>query len=152
MTEVWFYHLQNQPLAKALPALIEKTLARGWKAVIQAGGEDRVAALDDLLWTWSDAAFLPHGRAGEGDAETQPVYLTAGLECPNGAQVRFFLDGTGPGSDEGVLAYQRCVVMFDGADPDALSAARAQWKTLKSAGHAVTYWQQNAGGQWEKKA
>ncbi|MGD9740546.1 MAG: DNA polymerase III subunit chi, partial [Bauldia sp.] len=51
MTEVLFYHLPNQSLEAVLPGLLEKTIERGWKAVVQAGSADRVAALDAHLWT-----------------------------------------------------------------------------------------------------
>ncbi len=36
-TEVLFYHLEQQALEKVLPSLVEKTLERGWRAVVQAG-------------------------------------------------------------------------------------------------------------------
>jgi DNA polymerase III subunit chi len=49
--EVLFYHLERQSLDAVLPQLVERALARGWRAVIQAGSEERVAALDSLLWT-----------------------------------------------------------------------------------------------------
>jgi DNA polymerase-3 subunit chi len=49
MTEVLFYHLEHQPLERVLPSLVEKTLERGWRAVVQAGSEERVEALDSLL-------------------------------------------------------------------------------------------------------
>jgi len=42
--------------------------------------------------------------------------------------------------------------MFDGHDQSQLDAARAQWKTLKAGGHALTYWQQTPDRRWEKKA
>ena len=35
--------------------------------------------------------FLAHGRARDGDLALQPVYLTVGLENPNGAALRLFL-------------------------------------------------------------
>ena len=31
MTEVLFYHLEQQPLERVLPSLVERTLARGWR-------------------------------------------------------------------------------------------------------------------------
>ncbi len=76
--EVLFYHLERQPLERALPALLEKTLAKGWRAVVQAASEERLAALDLALWTYADDSFLPHGTAKTGSADAQPVYLTAG--------------------------------------------------------------------------
>ena len=74
--EIWFYHLQQQPLERALPALLEASLAHGWRVVVQAASEERLDALDEALWTYADAGFLAHGRARDGDAELQPVYLT----------------------------------------------------------------------------
>jgi DNA polymerase-3 subunit chi len=42
--------------------------------------------------------------------------------------------------------------MFDGNDYEAVTSARARWKTYKAAGHDLTYWQQTDRGGWEKKA
>jgi DNA polymerase III subunit chi len=148
-TEVLFYHLTRQPLDKVLPGLLEKTLERGWRAVVQAGSRERVEALDALLWTYADDSFLPHGTARDGLADQQPVFLTAGEDNPNGATVRFLVDGAEAGDLSG---YARAVYIFDGRDADALGRARAAWKQVKAAGFAATYWQQSETGRWEKKA
>lgn len=148
-TEALFYHLERQPLEAVLPQLLEKTLERGWRAVVQAGSEERLETLDQHLWTWREDSFLPHGRRQDGHPERQPVYLTTGPENPNGATVRFLVDGAEPPDPAG---YARLVVMFDGRDESALAAARRIWKDLKDKGCAVTYWQQNDGGGWAKKA
>ena len=147
--EVLFYQLERQPLDKVLPGLLEKTLERGWRAVVQAGGEERLEALDALLWTYSEASFLPHGTARDGFSDQQPVFLTVTDANPNGAAVRFFVDGADSAELSG---YARVVYLFDGRDEDARAKARAQWKRAKADGHAVTFWQQNDGGRWEKKA
>jgi DNA polymerase-3 subunit chi len=147
--EALFYHLEHAPLDRVLPLLVEKTLERGWRAVIQAGSAERVTALDMLLWTYRDDSFLPHGTAADGKPERQPVFLTDTGATPNGAQVRFLVDGATPSAYAG---HERFVVLFDGGDPDAVTAARAQWTAAKAAGCTVTYWQQGADGRWEKKA
>ena len=36
MTEVLFYHLQNMSLESVLPSLLEKSLERGWRVVVQS--------------------------------------------------------------------------------------------------------------------
>ena len=41
MAEVLFYHLTVSSLDEALPGLLEKSVARGWRAVVQAGSEER---------------------------------------------------------------------------------------------------------------
>jgi len=150
MTEVLFYHLKGQTPEQVLPPLLQKSLERGWRAVVQASSEERVEALDAHLWTWRDDSFLPHGTWSGGEASEQPILLTAGDDNPNGAVVRFLIEGAP--MPENVSAYQRVVVLFDGEDPDALEAARARWREAKSAGFDVTYWQADAGGRWQRQA
>ncbi len=149
MTEILFYHLEHQPLERVLPSLVEKTLGRGWRAVIQAGSQERVEALDTLLWTYREESFLPHGTKSDGNAAAQPVYLTSDEDNPNGAQVRFLVDGAETGE---LTAYARVVYLFDGRDAAAVARAREQWKGARASGSDVTYWQQSAEGRWEKKA
>ena len=150
MTEVLFYHLQRQPLEAALPMLIEKSVGRGWKVAVQAASAERLAALDDHLWTYAEDSFLPHCNDREPDARDQPVVLTLSEANPNGASIRFLVEGAAVPPD--ATAYDRLVVLFDGNDPDALVRAREQWRALKAAGCDATYWQQDARGRWERKA
>jgi len=150
MTEMLFYHLQRQPIEKVLPALLEKSLARGWRVVVQAASEERVEALDAHLWTYREDAFLPHGTDREAEAATQPVLLTTRDGNPNGANVRFLIDGAGVPADTG--NYERIVLLFDGDDPDAVAAARERWTQARTQGLAATYWQADAEGRWQRKA
>lgn len=149
MAEVWFYHLERTPLERALPDLLEKTLAKGWKALVRTTGQERAESLDQVLWTYRDESFLPHGMAGEPLAERQPVLITIGDENPNGAQALFLLDGAEPGSLE---TYERCIILLDGRDEAQLSLARGRWKTLKASGLSVSYWKEKEGRGWEKQS
>src|SRR5437870_618683 len=125
MTEMLFYHLQRQPIERVLPALLEKSLERGWRVVVQAASEERVEALDAQLWTFREGSFLPHGTWREGEARAQPVLLTVHDDNPNGASVRFLIEGVAVPAD--ATTYARIVLLFDGDDPDALATARARW-------------------------
>ncbi len=146
--EVLFYHLERVSLERVLPALLERTLERGWRAVVQSGSAERLEALDLTLWTYSDASFLPHGTAGDGPAARQPIYLTTGDETPNGAGVRFLVDGAEMAEFSGFV---RIVCLFDGRDTEATDKARAQWQAAKAGGCAVTYWRQSDSDRWEKQ-
>ena len=148
-TEVLFYHLERQPLERVLPALLEKTLARGWTAVVQSGSEERLQALDTALWTYAEESFLPHGTRKDGYPDLQPIYLTVGEETPNGAGVRFLVEGAEAHTFAG---FARIVCLFDGHDPEAVARARRQWTAARGAGCSATYWQQTETGRWEKKA
>ena len=150
MTEILFYHLKGQRLEQVLPPLLQKSLERGWRVVVQASTEERVEALDAHLWTWRDDAFLPHGTWREADAAAQPVLLTLDDENPNQATVRFLVEGAELPGD--AAAYQRLVLLFDGDDPDAVAVARERWAKAKTDGFEVTYWQADENGRWQRQA
>lgn len=147
--EVLFYHLERQPLEAVLPSMLEKVVERNWRAVVQVGSQERLDALDLALWTYRDDSFLAHGTAKDGHPEWQPILLSADDGNPNGAGVRFLVDGAEAAEYAG---YARIVYLFDGHDETAVSSARQQWKKAKAAGCTVTYWQQSPAGRWEKKA
>jgi DNA polymerase-3 subunit chi len=149
MTEFLFYHLHRQPSDEVLPALIEKSLERGWRVVVQASSEERVDALDARLWTYRDDSFLPHGTFRDGTAAEQPVLLTLGDDNPNAATVRFLIDRAPLPPD--AERYERVVVLFDGEDEDAVAEARQHWQAAKVRGFAVTYWQADDSGRWQRR-
>src|SRR3979490_459035 len=123
MTEVLFYHLQDMTLESVLPPLLEKSLERGWRVVVQSTSEERMEALDAHLWTYRDDSFLPHATWRVADARDQPVVLAIEEGNPNKANVRFLIDKAALPAD--CDAYERLVVIFNGDDGDALAAARA---------------------------
>ena len=149
MTEVLFYHLTEATLEEGLPPLVEKSLERGWRVVVQTGSEERRDALDLLLWTFREESFLGHGLDHEPYAQHQPILLSCGETNANGAQIRFLVDGANPPD---LSAYERAVFMFDGHDEAQVTQARQHWRDVRASGHAATYWQQTAGRGWEKKA
>ncbi|MDN3718917.1 DNA polymerase III subunit chi [Roseibium salinum] len=144
-----FYHLLHKPLETALPQLLLKCLERSWKVVVQTGTEERCNALDAHLWTYADDSFLPHGTRADGYAEHQPIYLTAGDDNPNEADVRFLVDRAQPPP---LSPYKRAIYIFDGNDQDAVQEARQRWKEAKDEGFEVAYWQQTQSGGWDRKA
>ena len=156
MTEVLFYHLTQNTFQQALPALLEKCLEREWNVTVQVEDAAQRDALNDHLWTYRDDSFLPHGaESGEGGsanaapADQQPIWITTTTENPNNSNVRFNVGTAVPAA---TADYQRMIYMFDGHDPEAVTAARERWKIEKKAGHELTYWQQDENGRWRKAA
>ena len=149
MAEVLFYHLERARLSHVLPGLLEKTLQRGWRAVVRTGAEEQLKNLDSLLWTYSDDSFLPHAGAGEG--ADHPIWLTAGGDMPNTPDLLFLVEGATAAVDE-LTGLTRCITIFDGADETALTRARDFWKLIKPTDHDATYWRQSPDGRWEKQA
>ena len=147
MTEIRFYHLTRKTLEQTLPELLEKSLARGWRAVVMAGSPERVEALTQHLWTYNERGFLPHGNAKDGHAAEQPIWLTDSDERPNKADVLFLTDGA---SSSALKDYIRVCEVFDGNNDAALATARQRWSAYKAEGHEISYWQQGEKG-WEQK-
>jgi DNA polymerase-3 subunit chi len=148
--EVWFYHLERTGVDRALPQLLEKTLARGWKALVRIPDPEGLGALDDALWAYADDSFLPHGIEGDALSPRQPVLLSAAVAPPaNDAQALFLIDGAPEGD---LTPFERCILLFDGNDDTAVGGARASWARLKQAGHPVSYWKQSPEGAWGKQA
>ncbi|MBQ0817577.1 MAG: DNA polymerase III subunit chi [Hyphomicrobiaceae bacterium] len=148
-TEVFFYHLENRSLEQVLPTLLERSIERGWRAVVQASSKERVEALNTALWTFREDSFLPHGDSSDGTAAAQPIFLTDEEDNPNDASVRFLVDGA---TLEDAASYARVVHVFDGHDEDAVTRARSAWADAKDKGYGVSYWQQDGDGRWQKKA
>jgi DNA polymerase-3 subunit chi len=146
--EAWFYHLEHGSIDQALPELLEKTVAKGWRAVVRCTNPDQLDHLDSWLWRYRDDSFLAHGRRGHPHAARQPILLTDGDAAENGAQALFILDEPPVGLD----AYERCIVLFEGKDEVALARARRLWSSYKAAGSIVAYWRQQETRGWTRQA
>lgn len=144
--EIWFYHLERSALEPVLADLLERTLKRGWRAVVRSPDPQRIADLDDILWTFREDSFLPHGLADEPMSERQPIVLSTGDCSPNRANALFLLDGAELGSRE---SFDRRLYLFDGRDEGQLVLARERWREAKGSGSDVSYWRQTERG-WEK--
>jgi DNA polymerase III subunit chi len=148
VTEIRFYHLEQRRVDQALPPFLEHALAEGRRVLVRASSDEMVAALNERLWTYDDASFLPHGAAGDGDPMTQPIFLTCELENPNAATmlVKLSTADTGEADD----AFDLVVLMFDGRDEAALAHARGEWRRLKDQDRTISYWREGDEGGWER--
>ncbi len=146
--EVWFYHLERSSLDGVLPELLERSLARGWRALVKASSPEMLEHLDRWMWSYRDDSFLAHGLASEPSASRQPILLTLGDENTNKAQVLFLTDGA---RAQDLSEFTRCMVIFDGRDEAALGEARRTWSEFRAAGRPATYWRQGERQGWEKQ-
>jgi DNA polymerase III subunit chi len=148
VTEIRFYHLEQRRVDQALPPLLERALEEGRRVLVRASSEEMVAALNERLWTYDDASFLPHGAAGDGDPMEQPIFLTTELKNANAATMLVRLSGAE--TSEADDAFDLVVLMFDGRDEAALAQARGEWRRLKDQGRTISYWRESDEGGWER--
>lgn len=150
MGAVYFYHLTRRPLEETLAVLLGKSLAAGWRVAVRGPDLGRLDWLDQKLWLGPEEGFLPHGLAGGPHDSDQPILLTSGFEAANDPACLMAIDGADVRADE-TEALERVCILFDGHNPDAVQAARVQWKGLTEAGCAAQYWSEESGS-WQKKA
>jgi len=148
MTTVQFYHLLTTPLERALPKLLEKAYGGGFKTLLVADSEERVEQLNQLLWTYDQDSFLPHGSEKDGHKELQPILLSTHIDASPNTKLLLVTNGAQPSSPQ---AFERILDMFDGRDAQAVENARTRWTSYKNAGCEVTYLRQTESGGWEKK-
>ena len=99
----------------------------------------------------SQSRSCSSSRAPEAPFDfAQPILLTLSGDNPNGADVRFLVDGAVMPADAG--RYRRIVLLFDGEDAETLAAARERWTAAKAEGFDVTYWQMDEAGRWQRQA
>lgn len=152
MTEIRFYHLQTEPLEKALPKLLLKAYGAGKKIIIRGENDQQIQQLDTILWTFHPNHFLPHGsKKTSKHAALQPIWLTTGTDNPNAADT-LILATRGADIADDLKEFALVCDMFNGFDEASVTAARARWKACKAAGFDLTYWQQTETGGWDEKA
>ena len=70
MTRVGFYVVQSAGAGERLQVavrLADKAFNQGHRIFINAADEAQARELDELLWSYRPASFLPHGLHGSGD-------------------------------------------------------------------------------------
>ena len=148
-TEIWFYHLERSSLEQVLPGLLEKTLQKGWRALVRVQDTATVDDIDELLWTYRPDSFLPHGRADGEHANGQPVLVSESGDNLNSAQTLFIVDEAELGATE---EFARCFIIFDGRNDQSVQHARNRWRDLKGTDCDLQYWKQDEDGRWARAA
>ncbi|MFV9876000.1 MAG: DNA polymerase III subunit chi [Rickettsiales endosymbiont of Dermacentor nuttalli] len=147
MTEISFYHLTALQLERALPKLLEKVVSTGKKAVLLSSTQEQVDTLNNLLWTYTTKAFLPHGTKKDRFIDKQPIYLTCEEENPNNAEILVATYGIKPLF---LSSFTRCIDIFNGNDEQELERAQIRIDEYQKQGHKIIYWQQTKDGSWKQ--
>lgn len=111
--------------------LLRKVYLRGMRAVVTAE-PPLLAELDQLLWKFSPAGFLPHcmETAGAPSLAATPILLAQQPEkCP----VDSVLINLGQHIPPGFERFERFIELVS-EQPDDRMAGRSRWKTYKNGG------------------
>ena len=150
MTQIDFYQIGQAGLETVLLMLLKKTLVLKEKALILCPMPS-ASAIDNFLWSYEPALWIPHGLDSAKGAENSDVWISSDMAANQiQAEFLFLLHGSKPLQWEG---FKRSFCLFDGRSDAQLEQARSQWREWqKLSDNQLTYYAQNAGGSWDKKA
>lgn len=118
--------------------LAERIYAEGLRLFIRTAAEPEARHLDRLLWTFRDQSFVPHGIAGETDAELTPVLIGYGEPAADdGRPVLINLAPAVPGRLDDLA--RLCEVVDH--DPEVRAAARERYRHYRSLGLTLDHHQ-----------
>lgn len=134
MTRVGFYVVQAADQAQRLQVavrLADKAFQQGHNIFINAVDEDQARTLDDLLWTFRPASFLPHGLHGQEQSDT--IAIGWGQEPAGHNDLLINLQLEIPG----FFSRFRRVAEVVTQDPESLQALRRSWTFYKARGYQL---------------
>ena len=134
MTRVGFYVVQaaaRQDRLLVAARLADKAFARGHRIFINAADEDQARRLDELLWSFRPASFLPHGLLGEELADTIAIGWGQEPTRHNDLLINLQL-----GIPPFFSRFKRVAEVVT-QDPDSLAALRRSWTFYKERGYQL---------------
>ena len=134
MTRVGFYVVQAAEQGHRLQVavrLADKAFQQGHRIFINAVDEAQARTLDELLWTFRPASFLPHGLHGQEHSDT--IAIGWGQEPQNHNDLLINLQ---LGIPSFFSRFQRVAEVVT-QDPTSLKALRESWKFYKERGYQL---------------
>ncbi|THD12169.1 DNA polymerase III subunit chi [Metallibacterium scheffleri] len=130
------FYLIDKPRFREQPLLLVCELARRaydkrQPTLILARDFSQAEALDELLWSFDEDAFIPHQIAGDyDDADTAVLIAPPGLDTPDRALIINLRD------EPCARACQRLLEVVP-ADADARSGSRERWRAYQQRGYTL---------------
>ena len=108
----------------------EKAWLTGHRVYIATGSQAATRDMDQLLWTYRQDSFTPHGTYPEHAAEDLPI-LVGHVDEPPAAQILINLTDTVPPFHE---RFER-IAEFVAGDEQARQAARKRFRLYRDTGY-----------------
>lgn len=134
MTRVGFYVVQAADQTQRLQVavrLADKAFQQGHRIFINAVDEAQARTLDELLWTYRPASFLPHGLHGQ--EQSKSIAIGWGQEPLDHNDLLINLQLGIPG----FFSRFRRVAEVVTQDPASLDALRRSWTFYKERGYQL---------------
>jgi DNA polymerase III subunit chi len=125
---VTFYDVQPDARIRRIATLVNAAWERGKRLLVTCSDVEEAEALDQLIWTFDDGAFIPHEIVSMGEAPKDPdarVILVTEEHDPIGAEI---LLQAAPVSRAFAQRYAYVIDLVDHRSQEALDASRGRYK------------------------
>ncbi len=143
MSEVVIYKLTSNPWKKVFPKLLEGVLNKGNRVHVFCI-DGSIKELDDLLWTYEQLSFLPHGTSEDPHSEGHPIILSSKPFAINGAKVLAIANDKVP---DNFYEYEKILCVFDSTQYGSIEPFLKQCDDKKI---QKSFFVQNSNGAWDK--
>lgn len=137
MTDIDFYILSAQEPQQRLDfacRLVEKAYRSRCKVYIHFDNEDQASTFDELLWSYRDNSFIPHGLISNDELEENcPVHIGFGDQQPPNFDVLVNLASEIPATFARHKRLLEIVIQQDAV----LTATRLHYKFYKERGYPI---------------
>ena len=145
MSEIFFYKLKNSSSELFLCSLIEKSINNNWNSVVLFDSIERMEEINDLLWSYKDTSFLPHGSENDENSKFHRAYLTCKEENPNDSKVIFSIDGL---FIKNINSWKRCVYIFNEQNLKVVDQFHLYKNDIDLSKHSYKSFEQDTYGKW----
>lgn len=135
MTRIDFYVVDatDEPVRRRFACLLaEKAWRKGHRVYLHVNDDDEARQLDELLWSFRDASFLPHSLLG---AEQPPAPVEIGADAEPGGHddVLVNLADTVPGCFTRFERVSEIVLK----NPESTERLRERWRYYRQHGYEL---------------
>lgn len=136
MTRIDFYVLGNdgaQARRGLACKLVEKAYKLGHRVYVHTGSAEESARLDELLWTFRQGSFVPHGVHPEDNAQETPVLIGHDIAPEEIHDVLVNLTGEVPPF---FSRFQRVAELVDGGE-ESRRSGRERFRFYRDRGYEL---------------
>ncbi len=141
MTQVDFYILQENNTANREQfacRVVEKAYRLGYQVYIHTHDPQQATRVDNLLWTFNQGSFIPHGVEGDPVSTDAPVVIghTAELQDQNHSQQRQVLINLAPDVPLFFSSFDRVAEVIDQQQENKTSG-RERYRFYRDRGYPL---------------
>ncbi len=145
MKEINFYCIEDD-INIFLYNFLSEIVNQNKRVMIFSESPEKMAKLDETLWTIKKTGFLPHLLSNEAGADKTPIIISNTKTNKNNSN--FILISTFLDDAEFLNSFERTFYIFSPISKTSLMEAKNSWNKYKDMSFATKFLKKNFQGKW----